>query len=65
MAATELNNRPTVEETSAQELSARVAQQVSEILEGAAERELVPVPVRARQAELAYRIPSPGVRYYF
>ena len=65
MAATELNNRPTVEETSAQELRARVAQQVSEILEEAAERELVPVPVRIRQPELAYRVPSPGVRYYF
>ncbi len=65
MAATELNNRPAVEETSAQELSARVAQQVSEILEEAAERELVPVPVRIRQPELAYRVPSPGVRYYF
>ena len=65
MAATELNNRPAVEETSAQELNARVAQQVSEILEEAAERELVPVPVRIRQPELAYRVPSPGVRYYF
>ena len=65
MAATELNNRPPVEETSAQELSARVAQQVSEILEEAAERDLVPVPVRIRQPELAYRVPTPGVRYYF
>lgn len=65
MAATELNNRPAVEETSAQELSARVAQQVSEILEEAAERDPVPVPVRIRQPELAYRVPSPGVRYYF
>ena len=65
MAATELNNRPAAEETSAQELRARVAQQVSEILEEAAERELVPVPVRIRQPELAYRVPSPGVRYYF
>ena len=65
MAATELNNRPAVEETNAQELSARVAQQVSEILEEAAEREPVPVPVRIRQPELVYRIPSPGVRYYF
>ena len=65
MAATELNNRPAVEEASVQELSHKVAQQVSEILEEAAERELVPVPVRARQAELAYHIPAPGVRYYF
>ena len=63
MAATELNIRSAVEETSAQKLSAKVAQQVSEILEEAAERELV--PVRVRQPELAYRIPSPGVRYYF
>ena len=64
MATTELNNRTeAAEETSAQELSAKVAQQVSRILEEAAERELV--PVRVRQPELAYRVPSPGVRYYF
>ena len=64
MATTELNNRTaTAEETGAQEMSAKVAQQVSRILEEAAERELV--PVRVRQPELAYRMPSPGVRYYF
>ena len=64
MAATELNSRTAAaEETSAQELNARVAQQVSQILEEAAERELV--PVRVRQPELVYRIPAPGVRYYF
>ena len=64
MAATELNKRIAAsEETSAHELSAKVAQQVSEILEEAAERE--PVPVRVQQPELAYRVPSPGVRYYF
>ena len=64
MATTELNNRTSAaEETGAQELSAKVAQQVSRILEEAAERE--PVPVRVRKPELAYRVPSPGVRYYF
>ena len=64
MAAIEVQNRSAaVEETNTQELSAKVTQQVSEILEEAAERELV--PVRVRQPELAYRIPSPGVRYYF
>ena len=64
MAATELQNRATTEaETDARELREKVAEQVSEILEEAAERELV--PVRIRKPTLAYRIPSPGVRYYF
>ncbi len=64
MAATELQNRSSgATETNARELREKVAEQVSEILEEAAERELV--PVRVRQRELAYRIPSPGVRYYF
>ena len=64
MAATELINRPAaVEETGAPELSAKVARQVSQILGETVERE--PVPVRVPQSRLAYRVPSPGVRYYF
>ena len=64
MAAIEFQKRDgATAEPEAAELSAEVARQVSEILEKAAERE--PVPARIRQPELAYRIPSPGVRYYF
>ena len=60
MAATELQNRPAgAVETGAEDLKEKVARQVSEILEEADERE------RVRQPVLAYRIPSPGVRYYF
>ena len=63
MAATELQNRPeTVAETNVAELSIMVAQQVSEILEEAAEWESIPQPARPA---VVYRIPSPGVRYYF
>ena len=64
MAATELQNRKnSAQENSARALGEKVAEQVSEILEEAAERELV--PVRVRKPALAYRVPSPGVRYYF
>ena len=60
MAATELQNRPaTVKEEKATELSVKVAEQVSEILKEAAEWEKIPQPA------LVYRVPSPGVRYYF
>ena len=60
MAATELQNRPaSVAEASAAELSVKVAEQVSEILKEAAEWKNIPQPA------LAYRVPSPGVRYYF
>jgi len=59
MAATELNNRPAVEEANATELSVKVAEQVSEILEEAKKWERIPRPA------VAYRVPSPGVRYYF
>ena len=60
MAATEIRNRQTeTPESKAQELSDRVAQQVTEILEEATQREKVPQPV------LAYRVPAAGVRYYF
>ena len=64
MAATELQNRKnSVQENGARALGEKVAEQVSEILEEAAERELV--PVRVRKPALAYRVPGPGVRYYF
>ena len=60
MAATELQNRPaSVAEASAAELSVKVAEQVSEILEEAKKWERIPRPA------VAYRVPSPGVRYYF
>ncbi|MYC37622.1 MAG: hypothetical protein F4X66_12045 [Chloroflexi bacterium] len=59
MAATELNNRPAVEEANVTELSVKVAEQVSEILEEAKKWERIPRPA------VAYRVPSPGVRYYF
>ena len=60
MAATELQNRPApVAEASAAELSVKVAEQVSEILEEAKKWERIPRPA------VAYRVPSPGVRYYF
>ena len=60
MAATELQNRPApVAEDSAARLSVKVAEQVSEILKEATEWKKNPQPA------LAYRVPSPGVRYYF
>ena len=60
MAATELQNRQAaVEEANVTELSVKVAEQVSEILEEAKTWERIPRPA------MAYRIPSPGVRYYF
>ena len=60
MAATELQNRlAAVEEANVTELSVKVAEQVSEILEEAKKWERIPHPA------MAYRIPSPGVRYYF
>ena len=60
MAATEVGNRPTAAaETKEIELSVKVAEQVSEILIDAAAWRDIPKPV------LAYRVPSPGVRYYF
>ena len=46
-------------EREARDISDKVAQQVSEILEESADWEKSPQPV------LAYRVPSPGVRYYF
>ena len=60
MVATETQNQAAaVAESKVQALSGKVAEQVAEILEEASQREKVPQPV------LAYRVPSPGVRYYF
>ena len=60
MTATELQNSPTaVAKANAAELSVKVAEQVSEILEEARKWERIPRPA------VAYRVPSPGVRYYF
>ena len=60
MAATEIRKENTpVAEHEVQELSGMVAEQVAEILQEADQRESV------RKPTLAYRIPSPGVRYYF
>ena len=60
MAATELQNRPApVAEANTADLSVKVAEQVSEILKEAAEWKKIPQPA------LVYRVPSPGVRYYF
>ena len=60
MAAIELQNKPAaVAEETATELSVKVAEQVYEILEEARKWERIPRPA------VAYRVPSPGVRYYF
>jgi hypothetical protein len=63
MAAAELQNRNSAApETEVQELSDKVTRQVFEILEGAEEQVNKRQPARPM---LAYRVPSPGVRYYF
>ena len=60
MATTEIWNENTaVVESEVRELSDRVAQQVSEILEEAVQLKVVPRPV------VSYRVPAAGVRYYF
>ena len=60
MAVTELHNRPAaVAEVNDTELSVKVAEQVSEILKEAEEGKKISQPA------MAYRMPSPGVRYYF
>lgn len=59
MTATELQNRPA---TAERELSGAVARQVADIL--AAAQRPAPAPPETRPA-VAYRVPSPGVRYYF
>ncbi len=63
MTATKIQARP--ETTAAEtgpELNGKLARQVLDILAEAAPRESVRLPVRPA---LAYRVPSPGVRYYF
>ena len=61
MMATEIQNRPTASERGPK-LSGAVAQQVADILAAAQRPE--PAPPETRPA-VAYRVPSPGVRYYF
>lgn len=61
MATTAIRNRPAAAETP-QALSDKVSQQVSDILADAQRQE------QARQETrpaVAYRVPAPGVRYYF
>ena len=61
MVATAIQNRPAAAENP-QALSDKVSQQVSDILADAQRQE------QARQETrpaLAYRVPAPGVRYYF
>lgn len=61
MPTTAIQNRSAAAET-AQTLSDKVSQQVSDILADAQRQE------QARQEPrpvVAYRIPAPGVRYYF
>ena len=59
MAAAELKNRSAAVQERTQELSVKVARQVSDILEQARRGEPAVRPA------VAYRVPSPGVRYYF
>ena len=61
MTATAIRNRPAAEETPLA-LSDKLSQQVADILADARRQE------QARQETrpaVAYRIPAPGVRYYF
>ena len=60
MTATETQNRPAAER--GRELSGAVARQVADILAAAQRPE--PAHPETRPA-VAYRVPSPGVRYYF
>ena len=62
MTTTEIRNRPAAAERGP-ELSGAVAQQVADIL-AATQRPQEPAPPATRPA-VAYRVPSPGVRYYF
>ena len=60
MAANEIrNDNSAVAEREVQELSDKVAQQVSEILEEASKVKPAPRPA------MVYRVPAAGVRYYF
>ena len=60
MTTTAIQNRPAAE--TAQALSDKVSQQVSEILADVQSRES---PQSIVRPAVAYRIPAPGVRYYF
>ena len=59
MAANELQNGSATADVEVQKLNETAARQVSEILEKEDQRE------GARKPSLVYRVPSPGVRYYF
>ncbi len=60
MAAIEIRNgNSAMIDRETQELRDKVTQQVNEILEEASRQKKVP------KTYLAYRMPSPGVRYYF
>ena len=61
MATTAIQNRQAAAETG-QALSDKVSQQVSDILAEAQRQEQAREETRPA---LAYRIPAPGVRYYF
>ena len=63
MVMTEIrNSNAAVMEQEVQELNGKVAQQVSDILEEASHEESARRPVRPA---MVYRVPAPGVRYYF
>ena len=63
MAATEIRNENTaVMEREVQELNGTFARQVFDILEEDAQVDNVRKPVKPA---MVYRVPSPGVRYYF
>ncbi len=59
MAATELRNRPDAAAVEVRKLNETATRQVSEILEESDQQK------RAGKPALVYRVPSPGVRYYF
>ena len=63
MVATAIQNRPAAAEKG-QELSNAVVQQVADILADAQRQEQAQARQETRPA-LAYRVPAPGVRYYF
>ena len=56
------NGTAAVMEQEAQKLNSKVAQQVSDILEEASQQESARQPLRPA---MVYRMPAPGVRYYF
>ena len=63
MTLSEISNENTaVMEREVQEINDTVAQQVFEILEEDTQLERVRQPVKPA---MVYRVPSPGVRYYF